>query len=298
MNLKRLQELTALAAPSGYEDPVMRVMRREMGRMAGDVRVDRLGNVIARLPGPAGGGKPIMVFAHMDELGFVVRKIEPDGFLRVERLGGIPERIAPGRAVHIVTPGGNVLGVVGMRSHHYTRPEEKNVVVPVQDLYVDVGASSADQVAAMGVAVGNPICYAPFFHVQGDRVMAKTLDNRAGCEVLLETLERVAGLARLRDLVFVGTVQEEFSLRGVLPTFPVIQPEVAVALDVAVACDTPDLRSVSDTRLGGGPVVSLYTFHGRGTLGGLIPNPKLVAAVLVTFLVSFLVSSLRCATRN
>ncbi len=282
MNLRRLEELSSIVAPSGYEDPMIHVMRREMSAVVPEVQVDRLGNVVARLRGPGDGLAPIMLFAHMDELGFVVRKIEPDGFVRLERLGGLPERLAQARPVVVTSRRGPVLGVIGAKSHHYTRPEEKYTVVPIQELYLDLGVRSAEEVAALGVEVGNPVSYAPFFHTQGDSVMAKTLDNRAGCAVMLEVLERLAATPRSRDIYFVATVQEEFNLRGLLSTFPLIVPEIAIALDVVVACDTPDLRPVADTRLGGGPVVSLYTFHGRGTLGGLIPNPKLVQLVIDT----------------
>jgi putative aminopeptidase FrvX len=112
--------------------------------------------------------------------------------------------------------------------------------------------------------------------------MAKSIDNRAGLEVLLSTMENLAGLSHQRDVYFVATVQEEFNLRGIIPVYAAVQPEIAIAIDVVVACDTPDLKGVSDTIQGAGPAISRYTFHGRGTLGGLIPNPTLVEAVIDT----------------
>jgi putative aminopeptidase len=258
-------------------------MRQEMEAVVPDVAVDRLGNVIARLPGTTNEpGNPIMVFAHMDELGFVVRKIDEDGFLRLERLGGIPERTAPARPVIVSTAQGPLQGLIGHKAHHFTKPEEKYTVMRIQDLYLDLGVHSKQEALVLGISVGDPVTYAPFFYIQGDTVMAKSLDNRGGCEILLETLERLVRMPRHREVVFVASVQEEFSLRGVLPVFQQVQPELAIAIDVVVACDTPDLVGVSDTRLGGGPVISRYSFHGRGTLAGVIPNPKLVDLVHAT----------------
>jgi putative aminopeptidase FrvX len=283
MNLSRLKELSYISAASGYEDPMIRFMRQEMEKVTPDVTVDRLGNVIARLPGTSHDpGKPIMVFAHMDELGFVVRKIDTDGFLRLERLGGIPERTAPARPVIVSTAQGPIQGLIGHKAHHFTKPEEKYTVIRIQDLYLDLGVRSRQEALTLGIAVGDPVTYAPFFHVQGDTVMAKSLDNRGGCEILLETLEQLVQMPRHREIDFVASVQEEFSLRGVLPVFQQIKPEVAIAIDVVVSCDTPDMVGVSDTRLGGGPVISRYSFHGRGTLAGVIPNPKLVGLVRAT----------------
>jgi putative aminopeptidase len=278
MNLTRLEKLSAITAPSGHEDPMIAVMREEMQRVTEDVQIDRLGNVIARLPATdPTGGKPVMVFAHMDELGFIVRRIEPDGFLRLERLGGIPERTAPARPVMVKTPAGYLMGVIGHKSHHFTQPDEKYAVIKIHDLYVDLGVRTRQAVLGLGVEVGAPVTYAQFFLARDDTVFAKSLDNRGGCEILLEALEGLAALRRERDIYFVSTVQEEFNLRGVLTSLPLIAPEIAVCIDVVVACDTPDLSDVSDTRLGGGPAISKYTFHGRGTLGGLIPNPRLVS---------------------
>jgi putative aminopeptidase FrvX len=283
MNLNRLETLSSIAAPSGYEDEIIKYIRQEMLRFVQDVKTDRLGNLISFLPGSQSGqSKPVMIFAHMDELGFIVRKIEEGGFIRLERLGGVPERTAPSRPVIITGARGPVQGVIGHKSHHFTQPDEKYVVIRVHDLYIDVGARSRQAVIDMGISVGDPVTYAPFFHVHEDAVMAKSIDNRAGCEVLLSTLEKLSEMPLQRDIYFVATTQEEFNLRGVIPTYSNIKPEIAIAVDVVVSCDTPDLAGISDTRLGSGPAISLYTFHGRGTLGGLIPNRRLVEAIVDT----------------
>ncbi len=283
MNLERLSRLSAISAPSGYEDEIIRTIRQEMLNLVPEVITDRLGNLIAFHPGTMPGkSDPLMLFAHMDELGFVVRKIEENGYLRLERLGGVPERTAPGIPVMVLGAREPVRGVIGHKSHHFTKPDEKYAPLKIQDLYVDIGAPSQQSVLKLGVSVGDPVTYAPYFHVHDDLIFGKSMDNRSGCEVLLSVMENLVQKPHARDIYFVATTQEEFNLRGVVTTYPRIRPEIAVAIDVVVACDTPDLIGVSDTRLGGGPAISRYTFHGRGTLGGLIPNPRLVAGIIQT----------------
>ena len=122
---------------------------------------DRLGNLIATLEGDA-GAPSVMLFTHMDQLGFVVRKIEADGFIRIERLGGVPERALPSQAVLIcVGEGRDRVGVIANKSHHATTPEEKYKVVPYADLYIDAGFASRDEALAAGVDIGTPVVYRP-----------------------------------------------------------------------------------------------------------------------------------------
>ena len=128
---------------------------------ASQTRTDRLGNLIATLDGDA-GAPSVMLFTHMDQLGFVVRKIEADGFIRVERLGGVPERALPSQAVLIcVGEGRDRIGVIANKSHHATTPEEKYKVVPYPDLYIDAGFASRDEALAAGVDIGTPVVYRP-----------------------------------------------------------------------------------------------------------------------------------------
>lgn len=255
---------------------MIRLMRSEMSRFTQEVRVDRLGNVIALLRAAKENAPTLMLMAHMDELGLVIRKVEPDGFLRVHPLGGVPERVLGGQAFVIHTDDGHTLpAVLGIKSHHLTPAEEKYVVVPVEHVYLDAGFASADAVAAAHIRVGSPVTYFPFFQQAGDLVMSKTLDNRLGCSILLQVLETLAHESLGVNLACVATVQEEFSGRGSESAAAIVRPDLAVALDVAVACDTPDLRNSAEVSLGQGPVIGTYTFHPRGPLIGTLPNPKL-----------------------
>ncbi len=271
-----LRELTALPALAGREDNMVAHIRDAFEQHADSVRVDRIGNVIAHVPGRS-ADRSLLIFAHMDELGLVIRKIEPDGFVRFERVGGIPEKTLLGTWVEIHTESGDrVPGLIGTTSHHVT-PQEKKYQVPSRlEMYIDLGCRSAEEVSKLGVQVGDGITYAHTFkQLANERVAAKTLDNRIGCALLIRLLEHLERNQPACDVYVVASVQEEFNVRGVWPAFQAVKPDAAICLDVTIATDTPELKHLSDMSIGGGPAIGLYEFHGRGTLGGLIPHPKL-----------------------
>lgn len=272
----RLQQLTSLIALSGYEDSVIRYVREQLA-FASEVTVDPLGNVIVRI-NESNESDPfrVMVFAHMDELGLIVSKIEDTGFLRLERLGGIPEKSLAGQSVVIETGEKTWQGVIGTKSHHVTKPEEKYNMLSMQAIYADFGFRSRQEVLDAGITVGTPVAYARQFFQNGSIIFSNTLDNRVGCLALLELADRLQGQKLPCEMYIVFSVQEEFNLRGVLPAIRKVKPDLAITVDITIATDTPDLRDNGSIVLGGGPSIGMYTFHGRGTLGGLIPNPKLV----------------------
>lgn len=275
-SLEILEHLTTTPALSGREDALIKIMREEFAQLADHVHVDRLGNVIATIEGMP--DQPhLLIFAHMDELGLIVRKIDEDGFLRFERVGGVPEKSLLGTPVEVITDHGIIVpGLVGTTSHHVTPPEMKFTVPSRLDMYIDVGCSSRQEVEALGVQVGDMVAYRPgMFHLAGERIASKSLDNRIGCLQLIKLLERLAGKRPKSTVHVVASVQEEFNVRGVWPVFQKLNPDAAICLDVTIACDTPELTHLSDVKLGGGPAAGNFEFHGRGTLGGLIPNPKL-----------------------
>lgn len=278
-----LMQLCSTPALSGFEEPMIRLMRAEMSRFSKDVQVDRMGNVIACLPASQASAPTLMLMAHMDELGFVIRKIEPDGFLRVHRLGGVPERVLAGQAVAIHSDHGRTLpGVIGLKSHHLTPTEEKYVVVPVENTYIDAAFPDAASVEAAGIRVGTPVTYWPFFQQAENFVMSKTLDDRLGCVALIHVLEALSHESLGIRLACVATTQEEFSGRGSESAAALVKPDLAIALDVGIACDTPDLRGSADLALNRGPIINTYTFHPRGPLIGTLPNPKLLSRILST----------------
>ncbi|MBF9032628.1 M20/M25/M40 family metallo-hydrolase [Rhodobacterales bacterium HKCCE2091] len=273
-----LSELMGIPGLAGHEGRVAGAISDRLRSLAGvEPRSDVLGNVWATFDGDP-GAPSVMLFTHMDQLGFVVRRIEPDGFLRLERLGGVPERALAAQAVTICTASGDVQGVIANRSHHATPPDEKYRVLPYRELYVDAGFDSADEAAAAGVKIGAPVVYTPRAMPLGaNRVTGTSVDDRAGCAVLIELAKRLAARDGGPTVHLAFTTQEEFNLRGALPLAQRLQPGIAIQIDLMLASDTPDAGDLGEMRLGAGPGMSLYSFHGRGTLNGVIPHPGLVA---------------------
>ncbi|RYH06997.1 M42 family metallopeptidase [Tropicimonas sp. IMCC6043] len=273
-----LTDLMETPGLAGHEDRVRARIAGWLRRTADvEAETDRMGNLWTTFPGEA-GTPSVLLFTHMDQLGFVVRKIESDGFLRLERLGGVPERALAAQAVLICVGGGHDLrGVIANKSHHATGPEEKYQVVRYRDLYVDAGFDSEAEAADAGVQIGTPVVYAPRAMAIGrNRVAGTSVDDRAGCAALIALAQRLAARDGGPTVHLAFTTQEEFNLRGALPLAQRLQPDIALQIDLMLASDTPDAGDLGDMRLGAGPGMSLYSFHGRGTLNGVIPHPALV----------------------
>jgi len=263
---------------SGHEGRVRRRLAAEMQALGLRTKTDRLGNLIATAPGEP--SRPsVILFAHMDQLGFIVRKIEASGLIRLERLGGVPERALASQEVLIcVAEGRDVRAVISNKSHHATSPDEKYRVLPYQEIMVDAGFSRADDALAAGIDIGSPVVYAPkAIRLAGERLAGTAVDDRAGCAVIIETARQLAALPDRPTVHFVFSTQEEFNLRGAVVAAQTLAPDIAIQVDLMLATDTPDMQARGDVGLGIGPAMSLYSFHGRGTLNGTIPHPALVS---------------------
>ena len=273
-----LHDLMLVPGLSGYEGRVRRHLAGVLSELGIELRSDRLGNLIATLEGSK-GAPSVMLFAHMDQLGFVVRRIERDGLVRIERLGGVPEKALASQAVlFCVGEGRDVPGVIANKSHHATTPEEKYRVLPYPELYIDAGFDSSEAARAAGIDVGTPVVYRPRVEaLAGGRIAGTSVDDRAGCAVMVEVARALKAVRSRPTVHLVFSVQEEFNLRGALPAAQALLPDIAIQLDLVLATDTPDMTARGDVRLGGGPAISMYSFHGRGTLNGTIPHPALVA---------------------
>jgi putative aminopeptidase FrvX len=274
---KLLEELCAIHAVSGREDAMTAFTRDWVRPLVDELYVDNLGNVVGILKGAQSPETRLMLQAHMDEIGLIVRNITADGFLLVERVGGMPEKTLMAQRFDLLTDDGRLLpGYVGSKSHHITTADEKLKVPGVHEMFIDVGLTSRQGVEEAGIQVGDPLTYHPNFQRFGDgMICSKALDNRASVFILMETLKAFAAKRPPCSMVFSFTVLEEFSIRGSLPTVTATKPDAIISLDITIAPDTPMDKPLQPVRMRGGPAIKLMDFHGRGTLGGVFSSPKL-----------------------
>lgn len=279
-----MKDFMLLPAPSGYEKEMAYSLKNALTPYTDEISIDRVGNVIAKVHGTDKSSPIIMVYAHMDQTGFIVRKIEPDGYIQLDRLGGVPEKVLPGLNLIIRSEDGRFHpAVIGSKSHHATPPEEKYKVDLITSLFVDAGADSAEQIREMGIEVGCPAVYKPSFEkLEGTKVCGTAVDNRGGCTSLTAIAHLINKKRPASDVYLVGTVWEEFNLRGAMIAARTVKPDIAICLDVVLAGDTPDLRNRYEAKVGVGPAVLMYSFHGRGTLNGTLPHEGLVKLAVST----------------
>jgi tetrahedral aminopeptidase len=257
--LRYLRPLVALTGPSGSEEDVVRALVGLATPNADSVSVDAAGNVVAIRRAADPDARRLIIAAHTDEVGFGVRQILPGGFLRLEKVGGTDDRVLPARRVWVRTASGRLLGVIGTKSAHLTTEADRQRVTPYAELSVDIGARSAQEVAEMGVRLGDPVGYDGELAELGrhsGRYTAHALDDRAGCAVLLALLERYQAAAPPVTLIVAFTVQEEVGLRGAQNVARAYPADVALALDMTAADDTPEPGG-GHLSLGAGPAIKV-----------------------------------------
>ncbi len=274
--LKRFSEAFGI---SGYEDEIRSIIIDEISNVADDVKVDRLGNVIATKKGSRGGLK-ILWDAHMDEIGFFVKYIDDKGYVYLSPVGGWWDLILPGQRVRILTDKGKfIYGVVGTKPPHLLRPEEREKVIPLSKLFVDIGASSKKEVEDIGIRIGSPVDLdRQTISMLGDKATGKAFDDRAGVVALLQAFKSIDPVET--DVYFVAAVQEEVGLKGARVAAYSISPDVAFAVDVTTANDVPGgdpKEKVAE--VGKGPAITVA--DGRSA-SGLITNPKLLNLIIET----------------
>ena len=254
-----LERLSNAAGPSGFEEPVRALMLGEMkGLTTGPIRVDGLGDVIAQ---QGSAGPKVMVDAHMDELGGMVRRVTPGGFLTMQMLGGWLDQALVDQRWVILGSKGPVRAMTGIRDIHVLPAGERGAVFARDSVFLDVGAKTAEEVAALGVSAGDPVVPdAPFAEMNGTgNYMGKAWDDRIGCAVLLEAMRRTAKEPHPNQIVYVATVQEEVGLRGARAATETVRPDVGIALEGGITGDVPgDRPEETQVKLGGGPGMFLY----------------------------------------
>jgi endoglucanase len=272
---EKLEKLSNACGVTGNEAAVRELLIQLLNPYIDEIIVDRLENVIAVKKGKPGKPK-IMLAAHMDEVGLMVKTVTKEGFLQFSKVGGIDDRILPAQRVVVCTKkGSRYNGVIGSKPPHIQKEEERRKVLAVDDLFIDIGAESREAVERMGVTVGDSVVFdTKYVALSESIVMGKAFDNRAGCLAMVETL-RLLGEADC-TVCAVGTVQEEVGLRGAGAAAFGVDPDVALALDVTVAGDVPGVREYdTSVKTGKGPALTISD-------SGLITHPKVLRWLLDT----------------
>ncbi len=257
-NLQLLKTLSESFGPSGFEDDVRETIHKIITPVADDVRTDPLGNLIAAIN--PGKDFTLLLDAHMDEIGFMVSYVEESGVLRFSPIGGWDDRLLPALRIAVKTEKGNLhYGTVGSIPPHIQSPDDQKTPLKPDDLFVDVGAVSSEAVERMGIRVGSPMVpHAEVMHLEGNSIMGKAFDDRAGCAVLIRVLEAFSKARPDFTLQACFSVCEEVGLRGAKTAAFQVQPTVALALEGTVAADTPGTpKHKNPTRMGRGPAVTV-----------------------------------------
>ncbi len=255
-----MKELTEAHGPSGNEEPVGRIVVKHLRPLVSEIRVDGLGSIMGTKKGSADSPR-IMLAAHMDEVGFIVKTIHPEGFVYMNPVGGWRDPVLLAQRWVIMTRKGPVIAVSGAKTTHVMSAEEKHRAVPQQDVFLDVGARSREEAEVIfGIQPGDPVAPESPFQIManGDFYMAKAWDDRVGLALMVEALKRLQGQKHPNMIVAVATTQEEVGLRGAQTSTALVEPDLGISLEVGVAADYPgNSPKEAQEALGKGPGIFL-----------------------------------------
>ncbi|GAC1380804.1 MAG: M42 family metallopeptidase [Ktedonobacteraceae bacterium] len=254
-----LRQMIASPSPSGFEQEVQQVIRTEVQQYTDELRTDIHGNVIAALN--PGGNPRIMLTAHCDELGFLVRYIDDSGFIYFAPIGGFDPSTLPGERVQIHTEGGSILGVIGRKPVHLLDGEERSKAPKISEMWIDIGATSREEVQKL-IPIGSIATRAVLLEpLRGELVVSRALDDKSGVFAVIEAMRRIhEQRTKLKASVFfVSAVQEEVGSRGAQTSAFGVEPLVAVAVDVTYTSDHPQTskHEIGEIKLNGGPVITI-----------------------------------------
>jgi putative aminopeptidase FrvX len=269
-----LRELSEAHGVPGYETEIRALVRKHLEPL-GAVEQDRVGSLVCC---QGESGPRVMLAGHMDEIGFMVNHVTKEGFLKFHPLGGWWDQVLLGQQVVVKTYKGDLMGVIGAKPPHHLPADERNKVVVKKDMYIDVGATSKEEVGEVGVRLGDPVVPASAFHVLaiGKSYMGKAFDDRVGVALMIDALRHFSQNPSPNVLYGVATVMEEVGTRGAKTSAEVVNPDVAIVLESGICGDVPGIKpEESDIKLGGGPGLSLLDAR-------MIPNLALRDLVIET----------------
>ena len=256
MNIDLLHRLTSTPGIAGFEDQVRDIVAAELQSLVDDMRVDRLGNLIATKRGTAPDGPTILVVAHLDEIGFLVRFVDDRGFVRLQPLGSFDPRALLHQRVAVHTQGGErFVGVIATTAepHHFAPPHEARIP-RLSDLFVDL--SGYGEEFKDHVEIGDMVTLEGPLHIAGDHLISRALDDRLGLYVMIEAIRQLGTHAA--TIVAVASAQEEVGSRGAVVAGYDLEPDICIALDLTIANDFPGMSPEQEvTRLGAGPAIKV-----------------------------------------
>lgn len=255
-----LKDLTDAKGIAGHEKEARDVMEKYITPYADAVFTDHLGSLIASKKGNSEGPK-VMVAGHLDEVGFMVTRIDSDGFIYFQTIGGWWNQVMLAQRVTIMSNDGDITGIIGSKPPHILSAEARNKPVDIKDMFIDIGASSKEEAEKFGVKPGDSVVpYFEFTQMKNEKMLlAKAFDNRIGCAIAIDVLKGLKDVDHPNTVYGVGTVQEEVGLRGARTSAHMIEPDIAFGVDVGIAGDTPGVTDKeADSKLGDGPQIILY----------------------------------------
>lgn len=263
---KLLQELTDAHGVAGFEEEAVAVMKRHL--IGAEISYDKLGSIIAKKKGTADRPR-VMIAGHIDEIGFIVKEITSEGYIKFLPLGGWWGHVALAQRVIIKTSKGDVPGIIGSKPPHILNDEERKKVLDLKDMFIDVGVCDGFDIKTLGIRPGDSIVPDSKFQVMGnpDMYMNKAFDNRLGAATAVAVLNEFAKIPHPNTIFAVGTVQEEVGLRGAGTAAHLVDPDVAIVADVSLGGDSPDAKGQVG-KLGSGPSITVFD-------GSMIPNRRL-----------------------
>ncbi|MCH9031778.1 MAG: M42 family metallopeptidase [candidate division Zixibacteria bacterium] len=255
-----LEELTNASGVSGYEDEARKIMARRIKPFVNSVEYDKLGSLIATRKGTSSGPK-VLIAGHLDEIGFMVKEITSEGYIKFLALGGWWGHVALGQRMKIMTSKGPILGVVGSQPPHLLLPKDRERVLEIKDMFIDIGATEKFKAEKkLGVRVGDPIVPDSKFTVMGnpDLYLSKAFDNRASCAMVIDIMRYFKRAKHPNTIIGAGCAQEEVGLRGAQTVSNIVKPDVAIICDVGISQDIPPAGFSKKEKLGGGPSIFIY----------------------------------------
>ncbi|MFC1786673.1 M42 family metallopeptidase [Halobacteriota archaeon] len=257
-----LEKLSNAHGISGHEGGIRAIVEEEIHPYVDEVSTDKLGNIIATKRGEA---PSIMLAAHMDEIGLMVKYVDDDGFIKFVKVGGWFDQTLLNQRVIFHTEKRAITGVIGSKPVHRMKEGEKKELIDADNMFIDVGATSKKDAQKLGIVEGTPITIDREFHpMANDMVTGKAFDDRAGLVMLIEALKRTDTDVTVHA---VGTVQEEVGLKGAKTSAFGLSPDVAIATDVTIAGDHPGIEKKDSTiEIGKGPSITVLDGSGRGLI--------------------------------